>query len=117
MYSIEDNIITIIKGDSANLEFKLPNITLVDGDLIEFTVRKSKPTNTEETPVLIASSIYSITNGIANVFLAPMQTNISIGKYWYDLRIKYQDGRVDTVVEPNILNIKTSINNNVSIKG
>lgn len=44
MINIEDNVITIIKGDTGHIDLTLDNAILTDGDTVYFTVKNKNST-------------------------------------------------------------------------
>lgn len=96
-FKIEEttNVIRITRGDTGQFKIDLMNIDgstyeLKDGDLVQFTVKKSPA----ETTILIQKT------GV-DIEIEPKDTsNLRYGTYQYDIQVTLADGRVNTVIDP-----------------
>lgn len=101
MFTIEDNVITFIQGDTGNFDLSLDNYILTDGDVAYFTIKKS----IADTENVLQVEVNSFENGIAKFFLDSSMTNIEAGRYVYDIEVSLSDGQVDTVIPPSKLKV------------
>ncbi len=97
MVSITNNTITMTRGDSLSLELSLMNgenvYTPQEGDVITFEVL-GFPYDGED-PVLTKT----IPNDTLLLELAPADTaSLSLGAHYYNTRIIFADGFVDTFI-------------------
>lgn len=105
MFKVENNAITITRGDSGIAEITLTTdegeeYTPQEGDSIRFAVKSNRftPKMTEfvDLEPLIEKNI-PITD--LNLRLVPNDTkNLPFGSYLYDLELTFADGYVDTFV-------------------
>ena len=97
MVSITNNTITMTRGDSLSLELSLMNgenvYTPEEDDAITFEVLNF-PYDGED-PVLTKT----IPNDTLLLELAPEDTaSLGVGAYYYNMRITFADGYVDTFI-------------------
>lgn len=96
MLKVENDVITLTRGDSAYLNFRLTTqdgeeYPLQEGDLLRLTVRVQ------------ADSAYHVLleaeSSIATIVLTPEQTGqLEPGKYSYDVQLQTAAGDVFTIV-------------------
>lgn len=96
MYSIDErNVISMIRGDTAEFDIELIDdegdvYELVPGDVITFTVKK----NTLSSDVLIQKEG-------PHISILPEDTSgMAYGTYKYDVQFTSSGGSVDTVIPP-----------------
>lgn len=96
MFNITDeNEIYLTRGDSADFKINVYTVggneyQLKDTDVIKFTVKKST-TDTQ--------SIIQKTGNVIRI--DPTDTkNLSYGEYVYDVQLNFDNGDVDTIIEP-----------------
>lgn len=108
MFSIDKDTkaITMIKKDTASIDFALDNYSFVDGDKATFTVAKELE---QETPVIQVIATQFDNEGIAHFDISSEQSNIDEGTYLYDVQVDLADGRVDTVIGPAKFKIKGGV--------
>lgn len=102
MFTVVNNEIFLIRGDSAEFELKLRSkvgkpIQLTEDDKLLFTVRKS-----------VKSEEFSLQKEFVNgkISLAPEDTErMEFGKYLYDVQLTRKDGFVDTIIPPHVFNV------------
>jgi hypothetical protein len=98
MSSIRSDI-TLIRGDSRNINFTLTGVNLT-GATVFFT---AKPTlaneETDATAVIEAqTSVFDDpTNGKAVIVLTSILTDITPGDYYYDIQVKKQNGDIISI--------------------
>lgn len=88
--------------ESLTITFTDENGAAIDltGCTVFFTVKPGphlEDTDTTDAQAKITKTITSIPNptlGIVNIPLTSVQTNIPVGSYYYDIRIKYSDGKL-----------------------
>lgn len=88
------NNIEIIKGDTAIFDVELENHKIKENDEIYFSIKKSKY---DSNHILKQKCEYK-ENNIAKFFLNESDTNIEPGIYFYDIKCKLEDGRIDTII-------------------
>lgn len=101
MFSVKNNEISIVRGDTGVFNLKLTNSIgrsqNLEGLSILFTVRK---TASAEEPVIQKE----IVDGVLNI--SPDDTSwLEPGRYVYDVQITNAAGEVDTVIPMNTFNI------------
>ena len=97
MLSIDvNNKIKMVRGDTACIEISLDNHTLVKGDQVKFTVKKSM--TSEE--VSIQKIITEFTDeGTAMLRLLEEDTkDLDAGDYLYEIEVRLIDGTIDTII-------------------
>lgn len=100
MFTIENNRIRVIQGDTGIIELELDNHSLIEGDVVYFTVKEDY-----DTEVLIFKEITEFENGKAKIVLTSEDTSLKQGTYKYDIQCNLADGRVDTVISPSIFQV------------
>ena len=100
MFTIENNRIRVIQGDTGIIELELDNHSLIEGDVVYFTVKEDYGTE-----VLILKEITEFENGKAKIVLTSEDTSLKQGTYKYDIQCNLADGRVDTVISPSIFQV------------
>lgn len=107
MLKVENNIISLTRGDSAFLNVEITNdegetYELEHGDVCEFTVKKY----TSSENVLIQKEVL---NG--EIRISPDDTkNLEYGQYVYDVQVTMANGDVATVIPPTPINICEEVN-------
>ena len=78
-------------------------LTFADVDLtgatVYFTVKSAADSDTTDSSALIKKDITSHTdavNGLTEIALLPADTDIAVGKYKYDIKLKKADGQQTT---------------------
>lgn len=92
----ESKNMAIIRKDTASFTLSLNNYELQDGDKVIFTLASSL----ESPKPLLQKEVDKFNNGVAEFFLSTNDTNIEIGKYFYDIQVELSNGQVDTVIGP-----------------
>lgn len=100
MFTIENNRIRVIQGDTGIIELELDNHSLKEGDKVYFTIKESY-----DTPILVFKEITEFENGKAKIVLTSQDTNLKAGIYMYDVQCNLTDGRVDTVITPSAFQV------------
>lgn len=95
MLQIEDNIIRLIRGDSAEFDIEILDLDgepyeLQDGDVVEFSVKE----NIYAKSPLIYKTGTEISISPADTARLPYQ------RYVYDVQLTFADGSVDTIIPP-----------------
>lgn len=107
MLKVENNIISLTRGDSAFLNVEITNddgeiYELEQGDVCEFTIKKY----TSSANVLIQKEVL---NG--EIRISPDDTkNLEYGQYVYDVQVTMANGDVATVIPPTTFNILEEVN-------
>lgn len=98
MFRVNDNKISLIRGDSGQFSITVTDmngkeVALNDDDVLTFTVRR-----TVRNPNIVLQKI--ITGG--ELTINPSDTEgLTFGAYIYDVELKRADGYVDTVIPPH----------------
>ena len=92
----ESKNMTIIRKDTASFTLSLNNYKLQNGDKVIFTLASSL----ESPKPLLQKEINKFNDGAAEIFLSTDDTNIEVGKYFYDIHVELSNGQVDTVIGP-----------------
>ena len=94
----------VTQGDTEtyNLAFTQDGTTALDltDSTIEFVVIRSR--SDPEADAVISKTITSFdapTTGEAELELTSLETNQSLGKYYYRLKIEFADGKVKTIMK------------------
>lgn len=98
MMTIEDNVITIIKGDTGIINVEIEGYSLTVGDIVLMTVKESIA---DDNYVLQKIIRYYDSTGIAKIELTSVDTDLEPKTYVYDIEVRFADGRVDTIITPN----------------
>ncbi|WP_317316525.1 hypothetical protein [Longibaculum muris] len=107
MLKVENNIISLTRGDTALLNVEIVNnegeiYELEDGDICEFTLKKY----TSSDNVLIKKEVVS-----GEIKISPDDTkNLDYGQYFYDVQVTMANGDVATVIPPTAFNILEEVN-------
>lgn len=90
---------SMVQGDTGPFTVGINNVTLSDGDIINFSVKSDL---SPATPYSIQKEISSFnTDGKAEVIIEPDDTkNLDIGQYYYDIEWTTSSGEVNTLM-PN----------------
>lgn len=98
MFRVNDNNISLIRGDSGQFcitvtDMNGKEVALNDDDVLTFTVRR-----TVRNPNIVLQKI--ITGG--ELTINPSDTEgLTFGAYIYDVELKRADGYVDTIIPPH----------------
>ena len=95
-YNDETKVMSIVAKDTGNFGFKLINYLLDEGDTVYFSVNSQL----ENPTPAIQKIITEFQDHSAIINLSSEDTDIPVGKYYYDIQVNTADGRVDTVVGP-----------------
>ena len=108
MYIVnDDGSIEMIRGDTAEFDITVTyeedgeekEYELQDEDVLTFTVKK----NTKTSDVLIQKTGNHIT-------IEPDDTSeLSYGKYKYDVQLTLSSGKVDTIIPPNTFTLSEEV--------
>ena len=104
MFQIEDNAITITRGDSARIDITVydahgEEYELQEGDALVFTVKSS--VNDKEKLIQKSGAVININ---------PQDTqDLDYGKYVYDVQITLANGTVNTIIEPSVFKIASEV--------
>ena len=101
MLLVQGTRLILPKGDTGYIRvLKSQDDKFSVGDKVRFVVR-------DKTSILINIEITEFDeNGTALIYLSKEITNkLTIGSYYYDLRIIYENGEIDTEIRKGILQI------------
>ena len=106
MLYIEGNTIRLTRGDTAYLEFPLKTevgeYVMVSNDTLTLSVKK----NTKDTEYIFQKVI----TGTNTFHIEPNDTtDLSFGKYTYDVQINTADGDVFTVIPPSTFEVLNEV--------
>lgn len=109
MTSVSGTTITMTKGDTLRVQIALEldgtTYTPVEGDVVMFYVKRAKLSGSEyadETPLISTE----VPIGTMVLTLDPEDTSdLTAGKYAYDLEITFSNGTVDTFINNATLNL------------
>lgn len=98
MFSVHDNNIAMIRGDSGIFKIDVTDIAgnavaLTDGDVLTFTLRR-----TPRSPTIVLQK--TITDGTLTINPSDTQ-DMPFGSYVYDVELKRADGYTDTIIPPH----------------
>lgn len=98
MFKVENNNISMIRGDSGVFNISITdingrNVELTASDVLTFTLRR-----TARNPTIVLQKV--IVNGELDIKPADTE-GLTFGKYVYDIELKRADGYVDTVIPPH----------------
>ncbi len=100
MFSVNNNNISLIRGDSGVFELAVQdtdgNAAELDaGDVLTFTVRR-----VAASPIVVIKKQIDIADMQVNI--EPADTaDLRFGAYVYDVELKRSDGFVDTIIPPH----------------
>ncbi len=100
MFSVSNNNISLIRGDSGVFELALQDVDgnaaeLAAGDVLTFTVRR-----VAASPIVVIQK--QIDSADMQIKLEPADTEgLRFGAYVYDVELRRSDGFVDTVIAPH----------------
>lgn len=95
--TITQNKIYMTRGDTAVFAVSLDGRMLIDGDVVEMTVRK-RPEHPQRA---IYKKVTEFREGKAIITLNPEDTqHLPFGEYSYDVQVTFEGGRVATIVKP-----------------
>lgn len=95
-YDKETGTFSIIAKDTGDFIVSFDNYLLDEGDTVYFTVNDGL----EKTNPKIQKVITEFVDNKAVIRLTTTDTDLPIGKYYYDIEVDTADGRVDTVIGP-----------------
>lgn len=95
-YDKETGTFSIIAKDTGDFIVSFDNYLLDEGDTVYFTVNDGL----EKTNPKIQKVITEFVDNKAVIRLTTTDTDLPIGKYYYDIEVNTADGRVDTVIGP-----------------
>lgn len=98
MFSVHDNNIAMIRGDSGIFKIDVTDVAgnavaLDDNDVLTFTLRRAA-----RSPTIVLQK--TITDGTLTINPSDTQ-DMPFGSYVYDVELKRADGYVDTVIPPH----------------
>ena len=98
MFKVENNNISMIRGDSGVFTITITDtngtpVELTDGDVLTFTLRR-----TARNPAIVLQK--NIVGGELDIKPADTE-GLTFGTYVYDIELKRADGYVDTVIPPH----------------
>lgn len=98
MFKVDNNIISIIRGDSGAFTISIADtngspVALTDGDVLTFTLRR-----TPRSPTIVLQKV--IVNGELDIKPADTE-GLAFGAYVYDVQLKRADGYTDTIIPPH----------------
>ena len=97
MLKKEDNILYLVKGDSANLKVDLKKYTYTEGDTLTLTVKKGLGILADLSKTVPANEEIIITSDDT--------ARMATGTYWYDVQLTLADGTIETVMPINRLEL------------
>lgn len=99
MLSIKDYKVEISKGDSYPIDV---TVWGADDDDCELIVSLKKNIEDDEA---IWQRIYPVENGLATIELTYAETHYTPGRYYWDMRVRYSDGSLKTLIKPTSFTI------------
>ena len=98
MFKVENNNISMIRGDSGvftitNTDTNGTPVELTDADVLTFTIRRAA-----RNPAIVLQK--NIAGGELDIKPADTE-GLTFGAYVYDIELKRADGYVDTVIPPH----------------
>ncbi len=98
MFKVDNNNISIIRGDSGAFTISIADtngspVALTDGDVLTFTLRR-----TPRSPTIVLQKV--IVNGELDIKPADTE-GLAFGAYVYDVQLKRADGYTDTIIPPH----------------
>ncbi len=98
MFSVQDNNIAMIRGDSGIFKIDVIDVagnavTLDDNDVLTFTLRRAT-----RSPTIVLQK--TITGGMLTINPSDTQ-DMPFGSYVYDVELKRADGYTDTIIPPH----------------
>ena len=90
--------LTTYKENTMTITLTFSGVDLT-GATVYFTVKSAADSDATDTTALIKKDITSHTdavNGATEIVLAPTDTDIAVGKYKYDIKLKKADGQQTT---------------------
>ena len=98
MFSVQDNNIAMIRGDSGIFKIDVIDVAgnavaLDDNDVLTFTLRRAT-----RSPTIVLQK--TITDGTLTINPSDTQ-DMPFGSYVYDVELKRADGYTDTIIPPH----------------
>lgn len=98
MFSVQDNNIAMIRGDSGIFKIDVIDVAgnavaLDDNDVLTFTLRRAT-----RSPTIVLQK--TITDGTLPINPSDTQ-DMPFGSYVYDVELKRADGYTDTIIPPH----------------
>ena len=104
MLQIKDDVLSMIKGDSANLAIELSDYEYSEGDTLTLTVKKSL----DEEEIIFSHTVPA--NEAIGIF--PEDTNnVKAGRYFYDVQLDMVNGNRITVINPSFIVFMEGVTN------
>lgn len=102
MVNAFQNVITITRGDDANITIDITDVlgneyTLQTGDVVKMYVKKPSDSNLEEQAVLFEKTFDE--NRSASINASDTQ-NLEVGTYKYGVKLTKADGKTSTIISP-----------------
>ena len=96
MLKIENNVLTIVRKDTAEFDFTINGYTFAAGDKLIFTVAEEL----DSEVAAITKTVTTFDGNKATFELTSDDTNLEPGTYYYDIQLNGADGSIDTVSGP-----------------
>lgn len=101
MFEVTNNIITLTRGDYAELDVSLYNQdetphTLAEGETLTLSVKRK---TTDLTPIF--QKVLKQGDKPVFVFMPEDTKDLAFGTYRYDVEFKTADGKPDTIITPH----------------
>jgi hypothetical protein len=115
MFKTCGNNIYITRGDSSTLAVDILNAdgtaySMVDGDVINFTVKKHATDAAALISKSTSDSTITVTGNEASIGINPGDTkSLDYGIYLYDVQITHKDGSVDTFITPTPFSVMEEV--------
>lgn len=103
MITIEDNSISLTRGDTAYLSLDVSDYTFQDGDTAILSVKES--IDSEDYLFQVDLDMDNLTF----IILPEYTKNLNYGKYKYDVQITTKDNEIFTVIGPSTFKITEEV--------
>ena len=100
MFKVDDNNISLIRGDTGSFNIQIVDsageeVTLNENDALTFTLRRSA-----SHPSILLQKYIDV--AALTLLIKPDDTaGLTFGKYVYDIQLRAADGSVDTIIPPH----------------
>ena len=102
MFVIDENMISLVQGDTGLLSIALTDYYLGVGDTVHFLVADK----TNLAIPIMQKCITEFRNGIGVIPLLPAETLLlEAGEYVYDVRVETKDLRTSTIISQEIFTV------------
>lgn len=102
--TINGTDIFMTRGDSENIKVTLSGYTLMEGDYVELTIRK-----TPRSAVVLHKKVTEFSDNSAVISILPEDTEaLQFGDYMYDIQLTFS-GVVKTIIKPSKLTVGEEI--------